>query len=269
MGLDLIKIYRIQRYCRKSDLRSPFWASWMQYADIQKKTTHEPRAASISYKRGSTNTRIKACIDCTCSRSGKQCNASSCGCQGGPACKNPLRKLDLSALFGQVPVALHPCFMTWVAKQGKTELERTNMQSLFALIFETIFMLDEYHDNMTEPYLEWRTKWDRLCALERDGGAGLVLKQELLRWGLTSRNLQSTYYSFCRKVGWVETDHEWHCTECGACREWREWHCGNCNQCSYGLTRPCSNCGGGDGSEGSEFNELSDDDLAFWCRSSA
>lgn len=143
------------------------------------------------------------------------------------------------------------------------------MQSLFDLIFETIFMLDEYHDNMTEPYLEWRTKWDRLCASERDGGAGLVLKQELLRWGLTSRNLQSTYYSFCRKTGWVETDHEWHCTECGACREWREWHCGNCNQCSYGLTRPCSNCGRGDGSEGSEFNELSDDDLAFWCKPSA
>jgi hypothetical protein len=118
---------------------------------------------------------------------------------------------------------------------------------------------------MTEPYLEWRTKWDGLTALERDDGAGHILKQELLRWGLTSRDCQSVYYSFCRKNGWVETDHEWHCRSCGGCRDWKEWHCVNCNRCLYGLSRPCAKCErDGDGSEDFESNGLSDCDPNCW-----
>ncbi|KKY35710.1 hypothetical protein UCDDA912_g04318 [Diaporthe ampelina] len=174
-------------------------------ADIHKEPIHLPPAASVPCGRGSTNTKTKGCIGCDCSKWGKQCNASGCGCQGGAACRNPFRKLDLSALFGQEPVALHPCFTTWVAKQTKAKLERTNTQSLFDLVLESAFMLDEYQDNVTEPYLEWRTRWDTLTAAERDSGAaGLALKQELLRWGLTSRNLQSIYFSFCRKDGDVD-----------------------------------------------------------------
>lgn len=242
----------------------------MQAADIHKKPIHLTPAVSVPYGRGSTNTETKGCIDCDCSKLGKQCNASSCGCQGGSACHNPFRNLNLSALFGQDPVALHPCFMTWVARQTKAKLERTNTQSLFDLVYENAFMLEEYHDNVTEPYLEWRTKWDSLPAPERDSSAaGLVLKQELLRWGLTSRNLQSVYFSFCRRDGWVETDHEWHCRVCNECMEWREWHCGNCNQCSYGLSLPCDSCGkDGDGSDDSGFNELSDDESNYWWRTS-
>lgn len=131
------------------------------------------------------------------------------------------------------------------------------MRSLFDIVFEAIVMLDEYKSNATEPYLEWRKKWDSLTVSERDSSdAGLALKQELLRWGLTSRKVQSVYYSFCRINGWVETDHEWHCRHCGGCRQWKEWHCLNCNQCSYGLTRPCGNCGGdGDWSPGFKPNE--------------
>lgn len=239
--------------------------SLRQAANIQKQPVHVPPIGSISYGRGLTSTRAKTegCVGCACSRLGRQCKAASCGCQGGAACHNPLKKLDFGALFGQDAVVLHPCFMTWIAKQPKAKLERTSMQSLFNLIFKTISMLKEYDDNVNEPYFEWKAKWDRLTLSERDSDAGLVLKQELLRWGLTSRNCQSVYYSFCRKfVGWVETDHEWHCRICGECMEWREWHCTNCNQCSYGLSLPCDNCGrDGDGSEDSEFNELGE---TYW-----
>lgn len=244
----------------------------MQTADIRKEPIHLSPVASLPYYgRGSANTKTKGCSDCACSRSGKKCDTFGCGCHGGAACRNPLKKLDLNALFGQEPVALHPCFMTWIAKQSKAKLERTNTQSLFDLVFENAFMLEEYHDDVTEPYLEWRTRWDRLTVVERDGGpAGLALKQELLRWGLTSRNLQPIYYSFCRRLGWVETDHEWHCRACSECMEWREWHCENCNQCSYGLSLPCDNCGReGDGSEDTDFNDLGEDDSAFWWRTPA
>lgn len=233
----------------------------VQTADILKEPLLPAFSVGKSYARGSSNTKTKGCIDCACSKYGRQCSASKCGCKAGTSCKNPLKNLDLVALFGENPTDLHPCFITWVARQTKAKLERTNAQSLFDLVFETPLMLEEYHRNMSEPYLEWRAKWDRLCASERDGEAGLALKQELLRWGLTSRSLQSVYYSFCRREGWVETDHEWHCPIDGACMQWREWHCPNCNQCSYGLSLPCGNCGrGAYGSEDSEFNELSEDD---------
>ncbi|KAH8776328.1 hypothetical protein F5883DRAFT_711172 [Diaporthe sp. PMI_573] len=167
-----------------------------------------PHTASLPYGRGLTNTKTEGCAGCACSRFGKQCNPSTCSCQGGAVCRNPLKKLDLGAIFGQDVVVLHPCFMTWLAKQPKAKLERTSTQSLFEVVLEAIVMLDEYHHNMTEPYLEWRTKWDGLTALERDDGAGHILKQELLRWGLTSRDCQSVYYSFCRKTGDGSEDFE-------------------------------------------------------------
>ncbi|POS75278.1 hypothetical protein DHEL01_v206335 [Diaporthe helianthi] len=217
--------------------------------------------------RGMTTPKIEACTGCSCSRSGKQCNASTCSCQGGDACHNPLKKLDLAALFGQDAhaVELHPCFMTWITKQPKAKLERaTSTRSLFDMVLDAIVMLDEYKSNATEPYAEWRTKWDGLTVSERDSSdAGLALKQELLRWGLTLRQSQSVYFSFCRRNGWMETDHDWHCDRCGGCRQWREWHCLNCDQCSYGLTLSCANCrGNGDWSPGFESNDgESDDDL--------
>lgn len=209
-------------------------------------------AASIPRGRGLSNSKVEGCTGCSCSSFGKLCNDSTCSCQGGADCHNPLKKLDFLALFGQDAVVLHPCFTTWIMKQSKAKLEQTSTQSLFDIVFEAIIMLNEYQSNATEPYLEWRTKWDSLTVSERDSSdAGLALKQELLRWGLTSRDGQSVYYSFCRINGWVETDHEWHCHDCGSCRDWKQWHCRNCNQCSYGLTRPCGSCrGNGDWSPG-------------------
>lgn len=223
--------------------------SFDQAADIQK----EPGS-------GLTNTKFEGCTGCSCSRLGKQCSPSTCNCQGGAACHNPLKQLDLAALVGQDAVDLHPCFTTWIKRQPEAKLEFTSTRSLFDIVFEAIIMLDEYKSNASEPYLEWRTKWDGLTVSERDtSDAGHALKQELLRWGLTSRDSQSVYYSFCRR-SWVETDHEWHCDDCGGCRQWKEWHCLNCNQCSFGLTRPCGNCGGdGDWSPCFKPNEPDDD----------
>lgn len=191
----------------------------MQTANIQKEPIHRRSDLRYSYGRSSTKTKTKACVGCACSRAGKQCNASSCRCKGGAACKNPLKDLDLVAIFGQGPVALHPCFMTWIVRQTKANLERFNVQSLFDVLFEDTWMLDSQHSRLNEPYLEWKTKWNSLRASEASGGAGLVLKQELLRWGLTARNLQSIYFSFCREDGWVQTEDEWHCRICGECME--------------------------------------------------
>ncbi|KAG8170299.1 hypothetical protein KVR01_001044 [Diaporthe batatas] len=234
-------------------------------------TTQEPGcmslAASMPCGSGLTKSKTEGCPGCSCSRVGRQCNTSNCRCEAGPTCHNPLNKLDLAAIFGKDGFDLHPCFTTWITEQSNAGLEWTSTRFLFDIVFEAIIMLDEYKSNATEPYLEWRAKWDSLTASEQDSSdAGLALKQELLRWGLTCRDSQSVYFSFCRKNGWVETDHEWHCDRCGGCRQWKEWHCLNCNQCSYGLTRPCGNCGGdGDWSPGFKPNEPDDGyDLIRW-----
>lgn len=191
----------------------------MQTADIQKEPIH--RRSDLRHYGPSSfkKPKTKACVGCACSKSGKQCDASSCRCQGGKACKNPLKDLDLVAIFGQGPVALHPCFMTWIVRQSNAELERVNTQSLFDVLFEDTWMFDSQHHRLNEPYLEWKTKWNRLRASEANGDPGLVLKQELLRWGLTARDPQSLYFSFCREEGWVQTEYEWHCRICGDCME--------------------------------------------------
>lgn len=177
------------------------------------------------------------------------------------SCRNSLNNLDLCALFGQDPVSLHPCFTTWAVSQNIAKLER---QPLFDLILEKAFLMEEFHDYVSEPYLEWRAKWDRVPVSERDSGTGLFLKQELLRLGLTSREGQLVFYSFCRRDGWQETEHSWHCRICSDCMEWREWHCERCNQCSYGLSLPCENCGREKHRYGQpELNELSDDDSIY------
>ncbi|KAJ0109805.1 hypothetical protein J7T55_004355 [Diaporthe amygdali] len=105
--------------------------------------------------------------------------------------------------------------------QNIAKLER---QPLFDLILEKAFLMEEFHDYVSVPYIEWRAKWDRVPVSERDSGAGLFLKQELLRLGLTSREGQLVFYSFCRRDGWQETEHNWHCRICSDCMEWREWH---------------------------------------------
>ncbi|KAI3395030.1 hypothetical protein diail_1853 [Diaporthe ilicicola] len=156
---------------------------------------------------------------CACSASSHRCSASSCGCQGGAACHNPLQKLDLGALFGRDRVTLHPCFVSWVVKEdkhGRMDSERTSTQSLFDLVFGTAYLLEEFDDDVMDAYYEWSWKWDRLPASERDGGRGLELKQELLRWGLTtSREGELVFFSFCHSDGWRESDKDWHCETCG------------------------------------------------------
>lgn len=212
---------------------SPGSISSMEARETQKELIHRRSAASEYYF--SSRPKTKPCIGCACIKSGKQCDASSCRCKGGKTCKNPLKNLDLVALFGQDPVAVHPCFTTWVSRQNKATLERTNVHSLFNVLFEEdnyFFWLDSFHPYANEPYLEWRAKWDRLCASERDGAAGLALKQELLRWGLTVRDLQSIYFSFCREDGWVWTESEWHCRVCGECMEASHYTVGG-NSCIH------------------------------------
>lgn len=211
---------------------SPGLFSSVQTTDTQKELIHQRSVASWYYGHGSSKTKTKPCIGCACIKSGKQCDASSCRCKGGAACKNPLKNLDLVALFGQDSVAVHPCFTTWVSRQDKATLDRTNVHSLFDVLFEEDtynFTLDDIYPYVNEPYLEWRAKWDRLCASERDGGAGLVLKQELLRWGLTARDHQSAYFSFCREDGWVQSELEWHCRICGECMEATHYTLGGCS----------------------------------------
>jgi hypothetical protein len=51
-----------------------------------------------------------------------------------------------------------------------------------------------------------------------------------------------SWYSFCSHDV-VQDSCTWHCSDCGACRDWREWHCHRCNRCTYGVTMPCENCG--------------------------
>ena len=52
---------------------------------------------------------------------------------------------------------------------------------------------------------------------------------------------ESYWYSFCSE-DIVQDSCTWHCSNCGACRDWREWHCDRCNRCTYGVTMPCENC---------------------------
>lgn len=214
--------------------------SAIQAADTKKGLIHR-RSDIRCYGHDPAKNKTKPCTGCACIKSGKQCNASSCRCKGGKSCKNPLKSLDLVALFGQGPVAVHPCFTTWVAGQSKATLERTNVQSLFDVLFEKELLdeednyfvfLDSWPDRFTEPYLEWRAKWARLRPSERDGGAGLALKQELLRWGLTARDRQSIFFSFCREEGWSWTEDEWHCLTCGECMEATHYTLGG-NSCRH------------------------------------
>lgn len=210
---------------------SPDFCSSLSTAPPKKDLIHQRSTASW-YRLGSPKTKVKPCTGCACIKSGKQCDASSCRCKAGGACRNPLKKLDLVALFGQDPVAVHPCFTTWIKGQDKATLARTNVQSLFDVLFEEdnyFFFFDNWHHCLTEPYLEWRAKWDGLSASERDGGAGLALKQEMLRWGLTVRDRQSAYFSFCREEGWVRTEFEWHCLVCGECMEANHYTLGGCS----------------------------------------
>lgn len=207
--------------------------------------------------RGPTSTRKNACVGCAYGDSGHRCSSSTCGCQGGAACHNPFKKVDLGALFGQDRVALHPCFVAWVTSLKNAEMERVSAQSLFDLLSERADVLARYEgfrDNVAKPYLEWRTKWDRLPVSERDTSAGLVLKQELLRMGLTAREGQPVFVSFCIGGNWQESDHAWHCQDCVECMTSEEWHCEGCNWCSNGIGYPCNKCGrvedGRDDSEG-------------------
>lgn len=202
----------------------------------------------------------ESCTDCPCAEKALACRPETCGCNGEQACSNPFSHLDLETLFGPAPVTLHPCFTARVLSQQRDESHR-QQQGLGSIdggrgfwSMEYMFHLataradDAFCDmsaGAARTYEDWRARWERLSAAERDGEVGMALRQEMNRMAFTRGGSEAeAFYSFCQYRGWVSERRQWHCRACGECREWREWHCGRCDRCVYGVSLACKGCGG-------------------------
>ncbi|KUI69200.1 hypothetical protein VM1G_05160 [Cytospora mali] len=170
-----------------------------------------PPAPTTRCRCLATGTKDKACADsCDCSKWGHGCKTTTCGCQGGPSCNNPFNKLDVQAIFGAGRTVLHPCFISWMLRQETVQPERITTRYLFDMVVEdAAFIEARYGRCKSQPYRDWRDRWDRLPASERSGDSdsssdgAAALRRELVRMALTVDGLgRGTFYSFCCPGCW-------------------------------------------------------------------
>lgn len=222
--------------------------------DTRQVDVQPPPASATQCRCNTANPKDRACLSCDCSRWGYGCQAARCGCQGGPPCGNPFNGLDLRAVFGAAPAELHPCFVSWVLKQGAAGGPApVTTRYLFDMVVEdAAFIEARYGRWKGQPYRDWRSRWDQLPAPEKQldesvgGSSSVALQQELVRMAFTTTALnRGTFFSFCCPGdNWQDSDDTWHCAICGVCMDWRAWHCGKCDECWYRSELPCKGCGG-------------------------